>query len=58
MTKSLSKANTEIPDGLEAIVKAVAYFKMDLEPVSDLSPFHAYPLILINLFLLQEPVQT
>lgn len=57
MTNSLSKASTEMPYGLEAIVKSVVYFKMDLEPVSDMSPSHAYPLIFINLFLLQAPLR-
>lgn len=46
-----------MPYGLDAIVKSVVYFKMDLEPVSDLSPCHAYLLVFINLFLLQAPVQ-
>lgn len=46
-----------MPYGLEAIVKSMVYFKMYLEPVSDISPSHAYPLIFINLFLLQAPLQ-
>lgn len=46
-----------MPYGLDAIVKSEVYIKTDLEPVSDLSPSHAYPLIFINLFLLQAPLQ-